>query len=195
MSRTATTPEVSGTCDARFTEVRNRFEQSFREGDELGAAVSITLHGVPVVDLWGGYKDQAGTQPWEHDTLVNLYSTTKGLTALCALRLVEQRKLDLDATVATYWPEFAAAGDPRGHGRRQRCREPADAGLHQSIGNRRPQQRALSSGGDPGDQWSLVGKRTRTPLWGSRQRRSTQRRPRTIARHHRVGAKPTSAGH
>ena len=103
---------VQGRCDARFERVRRVFEKSFEAG-EVGAAVAITLDGEPVVDLWGGYADAARTRPWQRDTIVNVYSTTKGVTALCAHRLVEAGKLDLDAPVARYWPEFAQAGKGR----------------------------------------------------------------------------------
>ena len=68
------------------------------------------IDGKLVVDLWGGHSDKARTKPWTRDTLVNIYSTTKGLAAMCAHRLVDQGKLDLDAPVAKYWPEFAQAG-------------------------------------------------------------------------------------
>ncbi|MEE2704431.1 MAG: serine hydrolase domain-containing protein [Myxococcota bacterium] len=102
--------EVQGSCDPRFARVQQEFEQAFERGDELGASVCVTLEGETVVDLWAGFADEARTRAWEHDTLVNVYSTTKGMTALCALRLVEQGRLDLDAPVARYWPEFAAAG-------------------------------------------------------------------------------------
>ena len=100
---------VEGRCDARFERVRRVFEKSFEKG-EVGAAVAITLDGEPVVDLWGGFADAARTRPWQRNTIVNVYSTTKGVTALCAHRLVEAGKLDLDANVARYWPEFAQAG-------------------------------------------------------------------------------------
>jgi CubicO group peptidase (beta-lactamase class C family) len=63
-----------------------------------------------VVDLWGGWADAAGTRPWERDTLVNVWSTTKGPVALCAHILADRGLLDLDAPVAAYWPDFAAAG-------------------------------------------------------------------------------------
>lgn len=99
-----------GTCDARFERVREVFESAFERGDEVGAAVSVVRDGERVVDLWGGYMDAAHSRPWQRDTLVNVFSTTKGMTALCAHRLVDQGKLDLDERVATYWPEFAANG-------------------------------------------------------------------------------------
>ncbi len=72
--------------------------------------VSVCVDGDTVVDLWAGHRDQARTLPWERDTLVNVYSTTKGMTALCAHRLIEDGKLDPDAPVSRYWPEFAAGG-------------------------------------------------------------------------------------
>ncbi|MFI2367816.1 serine hydrolase domain-containing protein [Streptomyces sp. NPDC018833] len=101
---------IDGHCDERFAAVRDAFEENFRERGELGAAVSVLVGGESVVDLWGGWSDPARTRPWERDTLVNVWSTTKGATALCAHLLVDRGQLDLDAPVAAYWPEFAAAG-------------------------------------------------------------------------------------
>ena len=105
---------VHGHCDPRFENVRRVFTEKLEARGEVGAAISFTLNGESVVDLWGGYvapKDTPdGEREWERDTIVNTYSTTKGMTALCAHRLVEQGLLDLDAPVAQYWPEFAAAG-------------------------------------------------------------------------------------
>ena len=100
---------IHGECQPRFAAVREQFAKNF-EGVELGAAVAITLDGEPVVDLWGGHVDKEETQEWQRDTLVNVYSTTKGMVALCAHMLVERGQLDVDAPVARYWPEFAAAG-------------------------------------------------------------------------------------
>src|SRR5579862_6758170 len=105
--------QIEGQCDARFAAVRRVFADAFRNGTEVGAAVAVTLDGVPVVDLWGGSADQARTRPWQRDTIVNIYSCTKAMTALCAHQLVERGQLDLDAPVATYWPEFAQAGKDR----------------------------------------------------------------------------------
>ncbi|MBT2366052.1 beta-lactamase family protein [Streptomyces sp. ISL-10] len=103
-------PRIDGHCDERFAAVRDAFEDNFRERGELGAAVSVLVGGESVVDLWGGWADPARTRPWERDTLVNVWSTTKGPTALCAHLLVDRGQLDLDAPVAAYWPEFAVAG-------------------------------------------------------------------------------------
>ena len=102
--------QVHGHCDARFAAVREAFEENFRERGELGASVAVTVDGETVVDLWGGWADAARTRPWERDTLVNVWSTTKGPVALCAHILADRGLLDFDRPVATYWPEFAAAG-------------------------------------------------------------------------------------
>jgi CubicO group peptidase (beta-lactamase class C family) len=103
-------PTIHGECDSRFTRVRDVFEENFRKDLEIGAAVAVTVDGQSVVDLWAGYADPERTRQWEHDTLVNVYSTTKGMTTICAHRLVDQGLLDLDEKVAHYWPEFAQAG-------------------------------------------------------------------------------------
>ncbi|MFF7091140.1 serine hydrolase domain-containing protein [Streptomyces rubradiris] len=105
-----TTPHIHGHCDPRFTAVRDAFEENFRTRGELGAAVAVTVAGRTVVDLWGGWADPARTRPWERDTVVNVWSTTKGVVALCAHLLADRGLLDLDAPVAAYWPEFAAEG-------------------------------------------------------------------------------------
>jgi len=101
---------VQGTCENRFIKVKQLFQRSFDSGEEIGAAVSFVLDGKCVVDLWGGHYDLARTREWERDTLVNVYSTTKGMTAICANQLIERGLLDIEAPVARYWPQFAAAG-------------------------------------------------------------------------------------
>ncbi|MER5984023.1 serine hydrolase domain-containing protein [Streptomyces sp. NPDC001787] len=103
-------PQIQGHCDERFAAVREAFERNFTERGELGAAVTVLVDGAPVADLWGGWADAAGTRRWERDTLVNVWSTGKGPMALCAHLLADRGLLDLDAPVAVYWPEFAAAG-------------------------------------------------------------------------------------
>ncbi len=106
----AETTEIRGHCDPSLTKVRDAFASGFANGDELGAAVCVTVAGKTVLDLHAGFADAERTRPWQSDTLVNVYSTTKGMTAICALRLVDQGKLVLHAPVARYWPEFAQAG-------------------------------------------------------------------------------------
>ncbi|MFG2497595.1 serine hydrolase domain-containing protein [Streptomyces sp. NPDC048441] len=102
--------DVHGTCAPGFEGVRDEFERNFTERGDLGASVAVAVDGEFVVDLWGGDADKAGTRAWERDSLVNVYSTTKGMTALCAHLLVDRGELDLDAPVARYWPEFAQEG-------------------------------------------------------------------------------------
>ncbi|MBW2274801.1 MAG: beta-lactamase family protein [Deltaproteobacteria bacterium] len=101
---------VHGHCDPRFERVREIFTANLSSGNELGSAVAFVLDGEPVVDLWGGWLDFDHTREWERDTLVNVYSTTKGMTAICAHQLAERQQLDFDVPVAEYWPEFAAGG-------------------------------------------------------------------------------------
>jgi CubicO group peptidase (beta-lactamase class C family) len=101
---------IQGHCDDRFRAVRDTFEAAFGSGAEIGASVQVVQDGETVVDLWGGFKDARRSELWQRDTLANVFSTTKGMTALCAHRLVDEGRLDLDAPVATYWPEFAQQG-------------------------------------------------------------------------------------
>src|SRR5438552_12483007 len=105
-----TTVAIQGVCDPRFRRVKDAFAQNFSDYGEVGAAVAVMVGGRLVVDLWAGHADAALSRPWQQDTIVNVFSTTKGMTAICAHRLAEQGLLDIDAPVATYWPEFAQAG-------------------------------------------------------------------------------------
>jgi CubicO group peptidase (beta-lactamase class C family) len=101
---------VSGFCDRRFKQLQDALEGSLASGEELGASLAIDIDGELVVDLWGGWRDEAKHQPWERDTIVNVWSTTKTVTSLAILMLVSRGDLDVYAPVARYWPEFAAAG-------------------------------------------------------------------------------------
>ena len=104
------TASVQGFCDERFMKVKAVLETLLSEGADLGASFSATWQGETVVDLWGGYLDENKTRPWQEDSIVNVYSTTKTMSFLCALLLADRGELDFDAPVARYWPEFAAAG-------------------------------------------------------------------------------------
>jgi len=101
---------IHGDVNSRFGATADVFVGNLRERDEVGAALAVYFEGELVLDLWGGYADKARTRPWERDTIVCVMSTTKGATALCALQLADQGRLDFDAPVARYWPEFGAAG-------------------------------------------------------------------------------------
>jgi CubicO group peptidase (beta-lactamase class C family) len=102
--------KIQGYCDPRFSAVMEAFANNFRNGGDVGASFAATIDGKFVIDIWAGYADAGQTRPWKRHTLACLYSTTKTMTALCAMILVERGQLDLDAPVASYWPEFAQAG-------------------------------------------------------------------------------------
>jgi CubicO group peptidase (beta-lactamase class C family) len=101
---------LGGTCNARFDRVRELFAAKLESGEDLGASLALNIDGEMVVDLWGGWADEVRTAPWTENTITNVFSTTKTMTALAALALVDRGELDLDANVAAYWPEFAANG-------------------------------------------------------------------------------------
>ena len=102
---------VSGYTATGFDAVQKVFEENFAEGLEVGASLCIFAAGQKVVDLWGGHRDLAGTQPWAADTLVNVYSTTKGPAAIAFATLLDGNLADLDTPVKQYWPELRAASD------------------------------------------------------------------------------------
>lgn len=114
MTETASPVTVHGACDDRFQAVADAFAANFAAGAEDGASVAVTVDGEMVVDLWGGNavaeSAETPTAPWEQDTIVNVYSTTKTMAGLCMLMLADRGLLDFDEPVASYWPEFAANG-------------------------------------------------------------------------------------
>jgi CubicO group peptidase (beta-lactamase class C family) len=99
---------LAGKCSARFEPLRELFAEKLESGDDLGASLAVVFDGEMVVDLWGGWADEARTAAWSENTIACVFSTTKTMTALAALVLVDRGQLDLDANVAQYWPEFAA---------------------------------------------------------------------------------------
>jgi len=101
---------IAGDCAEPFASVADAFKSNFHNHGDIGASVCVYQHGEKVVDLWGGYADAARSRLWEKDTLVNVWSTTKGMMALCVARLADQGLLDIDRPVADYWPAFAANG-------------------------------------------------------------------------------------
>jgi CubicO group peptidase (beta-lactamase class C family) len=101
---------LDGRCNARFDSLRELFAAKLESGEDLGASLALNIDGEMVVDLWGGWADEARTAPWGENTITNVFSTTKCMTSLAALVLVDRGELDLDANVAAYWPEFAANG-------------------------------------------------------------------------------------
>jgi CubicO group peptidase (beta-lactamase class C family) len=101
---------TEGTCEPRFAGVREEFERNFAERGEVGASVCVIVDGETVVDLWGGSAAPDSGQSWTADTIGNVWSATKGATALCAHILASRGELDLNAPVVTYWPEFGKHG-------------------------------------------------------------------------------------
>lgn len=101
---------IDGHCDPQFSRLREAFAANFAERGEPGAAIALSVEGRVVADLWGGWADAARTKPWQRETLVNFFSVSKALCTICALRQVERGRVELDAPIATVWPEFAAAG-------------------------------------------------------------------------------------
>jgi CubicO group peptidase (beta-lactamase class C family) len=104
---------LGGTCTARFDPLRALFTTKLESGEDLGASLAVNIDGEMVVDLWGGWADEARTVPWTEDTIACVFSTTKTMASLAALVLADRGELDVDANVATYWPEFAAGGKAR----------------------------------------------------------------------------------
>lgn len=105
-----TMTQVHGHCDSRFGKVQDHLNKHIYLGNELGASICVNIDGKDVVDLWGGYMDSSRSRPWTQDTLAPVWSTSKTITNLAALILIDRGLLDAHAKVAKYWPEFAANG-------------------------------------------------------------------------------------
>ncbi|ORW02556.1 EstA family serine hydrolase [Mycobacterium kyorinense] len=101
---------IGGDVDEGYGKVADAFRANFARGCEVGAALAVYRDGVKVVDLWGGYRDGITKQPWQQDTLVNMFSTTKGIASLAVAVAASRGLIAYDAKVADYWPEFAQAG-------------------------------------------------------------------------------------
>jgi CubicO group peptidase (beta-lactamase class C family) len=110
MDRMTTTSAIDGWVETDFEAVLDAFATNFDERGEIGAAVSVYRDGVPVVDLWGGTADPRTGRAWAADTIVPLFSSTKGVTAICVNHAIERGLVDPNARVAQYWPEFATNG-------------------------------------------------------------------------------------
>lgn len=101
---------LRGEYDERFSGVVDAFVENFEREDELGSAVSVVAEGRTVIDVWGGWRDDQRTQPWERNTIVCMMSVAKGVSAIAFNMLLDRGLVDVDAPVAQYWPEFAANG-------------------------------------------------------------------------------------
>ncbi|OIW28123.1 beta-lactamase [Coniochaeta ligniaria NRRL 30616] len=101
---------VHGTVDPAFAELRDLFQGFLDSGEELGASISVNLAGRDLVNIWGGHADADRTRPWDESTIVNVFSTTKTVTSLAVLMLIDRGLISANDKVAKYWPEFAANG-------------------------------------------------------------------------------------
>lgn len=104
------TDHVQGHCDARFAKVADALAHAISDGEEVGAAIAVDVDGETVVDVWGGHTDAARTRPWAEDTIVNVWSSTKNVTALAGVMLIDRGLIEPATKVAEVWPEFAANG-------------------------------------------------------------------------------------
>ena len=102
--------EIHGECDSQFSRVKEAFEKLYQEDREIGSCFAVYKDGKPLIDLWGGFQDKEKTKPWQKDNLVTVYSTTKGVAALCIALAMEKGLLKYEEKVSTYWPEFATNG-------------------------------------------------------------------------------------
>ena len=101
---------VAGYCDPKFSQVEEIFSHSIKSGHELGASLAVEIEGEKVIDLWGGFCDEARSKSWERDTIVNVFSVSKAITSVCLGRLMERGLIDVNAQVRDYWPEFGSIG-------------------------------------------------------------------------------------
>src|ERR1700742_2317742 len=98
---------IEGDADEGYGKIADAFRANFAAHREIGAAVAVYRDGVKVVDLWGGYRNGFTKEPWQHDTMVNMFSTTKGVAALAVAVAVSRGLFAYDDKVADHWPEFA----------------------------------------------------------------------------------------
>ena len=122
--------EIHGSVEPGFEDVRDTLSANLDSGEDVGASVAVIVDGQTVVDIWGGHRDEARTEPWERDTIINVWSTTKTMAALCALVLADRGELDLHSPVARVLAgvQGEREGRRRGPPRPQSQRRPARAG-------------------------------------------------------------------
>ena len=101
---------IQGSCDPLFSRVRDLVQERLDQGEELGVTLCVNIDGKNVLDIWGGHADAEKSRPWEEDTITTVWSCTKVITALAALKLIDQGLLDPEERVSKYWPEFGVNG-------------------------------------------------------------------------------------
>lgn len=102
--------QTHGTYDPKFEGVFAKFQQFLKSGQEIGASLTVNIDGKDVINLWGGFASSEGTRPWNEDTIVNVYSSTKTISALAVLLLINDGQLSPYDKVSKYWPEYAVNG-------------------------------------------------------------------------------------
>lgn len=127
---------IAGKCDVRFGAVREAFAGNFAGRGEVGAGVCVMVDGRAVVDLVGGWADEAGERPWRPDTLVDFYSVGKPIVALSALQLVDAGLIGLDDPIVTVWPEFGAGGKDAATLRQALCHRAGVPAIREPLTNR-----------------------------------------------------------
>jgi CubicO group peptidase (beta-lactamase class C family) len=126
---------IVGRCDEAFAGVRDAFAESFAERGEVGAAVCVLVDGEVVVDLAGGWADEARSRPWQPDTLVNFYSVGKPIIGLLALQLVDAGLIGLDDPISDVWPEFAQGGKEAATLRQALCHQAGVPAIREPLTN------------------------------------------------------------
>ncbi len=101
---------IHGSVEPGFEKVKEKFIENFKKGEEVGAACAAYHKGKKVVDLWGGYRDKKSKDPWKEDTMVLVFSTTKGISGLAVALAHTKGYFDYDEKVSKYWPEFSQNG-------------------------------------------------------------------------------------
>ena len=101
-----TAPKVEGHCDPKFSKLADIFSASIKSGFDDGGSLCLEIENEVVVDMWGGFKDQEHTKSWDENTIANVFSVTKAMTATCALKLLEDKRINLGDRVTRYWPEY-----------------------------------------------------------------------------------------
>ena len=95
--------------------IEQLFKENFEKFGELGAAISVWQNGKSILELHGGFRDARREQTWTDDTLVLIWSATKGIGSACLLHTLQQHKIDIEQRVSEFWPEFGQAGKERDH--------------------------------------------------------------------------------
>jgi CubicO group peptidase (beta-lactamase class C family) len=126
---------IGGTCESRFSAVREEFARNFVDRGEVGAGVCVMIDGRVVIDLVGGWADEERRDPWQPDALVNFYSVGKPIVALLALQLVDAGLVGLDDPISSVWPEFAAAGKGAATVRHALCHRAGVPALSEPLTN------------------------------------------------------------